>query len=759
VYVKTPVEWNTPYIHAKQGNTDITAPMPGDTLSPAGDGWYLRDLAPGSYDVTFSDGKDKKSNTFKLDKTRWCELQADGTCVWKDEDPRTPQNPALDIQPRGKAFRGSLEVKIAWTGDESADCRYTLDGSDAKTNPLAPACRNRNIITLGTNAKIGDKIALQVCVSNTLSTPCDTQTYTKTDTAEFSWDNATVYFVLTDRFNNGDSSNDGAYGRKRDGQDDIGTWHGGDLKGLMAKLQPEIDGKSYFQKLGINAIWISSPVEQMHGWVPGGSAKFQHYAYHGYYPKDFTKLDANLGTPDDFKNMVDLAHSQGIRIVMDVVMNHTGYYSTQDLSEDGMNAALAANWKSATLDNYFTMINFQSNAFANGWGPKWIRAGLPGHTMIGPDTKECPKIDNCPETANLFFLPDLKTESSEFVGLPPFIAARATKGETNAKALNNATVRDYLTDWLSQWVATYGVDGFRVDTIKHVEVASWQLLKQKSTAALRQWKAANPTKKIDDLDFWMTGEYWRHGPSKVSPNGTVYLHHGFDSVINFEFQYAVRESLNNPAGIEATYAKYAKQVNTDDELQTLSYVSSHDRGLFTGMDPPDIATNPTGAKFAKKTAGANNDAQKKAGTLLLLAPGGVQIYYGDETARADGAYYDTDPAQASRSFMNWGDITSGLVQDVLLHWQKVGQFRQQHVAIGAGVHKQLTGTPYTFSRIKGDDKVVVAVGAKGKTDINVAGVFADGAVLKDHYTGNSVTVANGKANVSAHANGVVLLAP
>src|SRR5690606_13364916 len=131
--------------------------------------------------------------------------------------------------------------------------------------------------------------------------------------APFDWHNATVYFVLTDRFENGDPTNDQSYGRHKDGMEEIGTFHGGDLRGLTSKLD-------YLQQLGVNALWISSPLEQIHGWVGGGTkGDFPHYAYHGYYTQDWTKLDANMGSENDLRHLVDEAHKRGIRILFDVV--------------------------------------------------------------------------------------------------------------------------------------------------------------------------------------------------------------------------------------------------------------------------------------------------------------------------------------------------------------------------------------------------------------------------------------------------------
>ncbi|MCV5959404.1 alpha-amylase family glycosyl hydrolase, partial [Escherichia coli] len=100
----------------------------------------------------------------------------------------------------------------------------------------------------------------------------------------FDYRNANIYFVMVDRFNNADTSNDNSYGRKKDGKEEIGTFHGGDLSGLTKKLD-------YIESLGVNAIWITSPLEQIHGWVGGGDkGDFKHYGYHGYYHQDWTKL-------------------------------------------------------------------------------------------------------------------------------------------------------------------------------------------------------------------------------------------------------------------------------------------------------------------------------------------------------------------------------------------------------------------------------------------------------------------------------------
>ena len=138
----------------------------------------------------------------------------------------------------------------------------------------------------------------------------------------FVWENATVYFLLTDRFNNGNPGNDHAYGRK----DDAATlrgFMGGDFAGITAKIK-----EGYFRDLGVTALWITPPVEQIHGATDEGTGK--SYGFHGYWARDFTAIDANLGTEEELRTLVDTAHANGLRVLFDVVLNHTGpvWFST-----------------------------------------------------------------------------------------------------------------------------------------------------------------------------------------------------------------------------------------------------------------------------------------------------------------------------------------------------------------------------------------------------------------------------------------------
>jgi len=515
-------------------------------------------------------------------------------------------------------------------------------------------------------------------------------------------DNPIVYFVMTDRFVNGNPANDSSYGRQREAtpKEDVATFHGGDLKGLTQKLQA-----GYFKQLGVNALWITAPYEQIHGWIQGGNKEFKHYAYHGYYALDYTVLDQNMGTPEELREVVDTAHAQGIRILFDVVMNHPGYLDLQTARDLKINLLWPGSEK-ANLRTYHNFIDYNSDNWGDWWGRPWVRAGLPGYLDGGRSDL----------TMQLAFLPDFRTESTEAVKVPKFLSE---KPGTRAVDLPGTTVRGYLIKWLTDWVREFGIDGFRCDTVKHVEPEAWMALKQEGVKALAEWKTKNPTKKIDDAAFWMVGEYWGVGPER-----SKMLTAGFDAMINFNFQ----ERGKAFAKPETLFTEYAK-LQAGKAPHMLNYLSSHDTQLF------------------------DRDKLMEGGTALLLAPGGVQIFYGDESGRPLGYVPNTDPQQATRSDMNW----NAMDEKLLAHWRKLGTFRARHQALARGEHRQMSEAPYVFSRIDPtvDDLVVVALGPTGEVALNVSGVFADGQLLRDAYTGRTAVVEKG--SVKLQAERVVLL--
>ena len=572
------------------------------------------------------------------------------------------------------------------------------------------------------------------------------------------WDNATVYFVLTDRFYNGNTANDTSYGREKGDPalgNDVGKFYGGDIKGLTDKLD-------YLEELGVNAIWISCPYEQIHGYCVGGDKNFgslfPHYPYHGYYALDFTNVDANVGTVEEFRAFVDAAHAKGIRVVMDVVMNHPGYNTIED-AKNLFPDVLKKGYDTADLNTYHNYIKYTSHGWDNWWGADWVRAGLCKHYTTGPDNDDL--------LGSQAYLPDFITESENYVALPEFLKTKHTDAlaalyptagyeVVKFEEKENFTVRDYLIYWLSSWVREFGIDGFRCDTAKHVEKEAWKELKAASVLALREWKAANPSKVIPDSgDFWTTGECFGHNVSKDN----YYTEGGFNSMINFEFREKAGAAVkaDDASKIDDIYSDYAQKINADESFNALSYISSHDTGSQDGR----------GLFYGDKSYSTTPEKQILAGTLLAMCPGAIQVYYGDEAGRKDLTTKVGDKDQKNRSQMPWASDVDGYEEDLEYtfnsdihdHWAKVLNFRKAHVAVGEGTHTKISDddAPYTFSRIKGDDKVVVVIGATAgeNLEVDVSSIGAENVV--DFYTGAEAAVVEGKATFAVGSAGVLLI--
>ena len=244
----------------------------------------------------------------------------------------------------------------------------------------------------------------------------------------FDWDEAVIYFMLTDRFNNGDTSNDS----NKVNVADKGAYHGGDFKGVTSKLD-------YLKNLGINTIWITPIVDNIDFNVLAYSDEYSkqpgqvgsdvsYYGYHGYWAKNFEALNPELGTIEDFHTLIDEAHARNMKIMVDVVINHTGY---------GMKSG--------------------DTPEANG-GPSGL-AGFP--TSAEQDV----------------FSGMLRTDGStdevygELAGLPDFITEKSE-------------VRSKIIEWQVKWVEELGktsqgntIDYFRIDTAKHVDKTTLQAFK------------------------------------------------------------------------------------------------------------------------------------------------------------------------------------------------------------------------------------------------------------------------------------------
>ena len=696
-------------------------------------GMYTFEIDPVNYLIMKNDKKVTATNQVTTSDV-WWDINGNKSAQCPYEEAGAIK-PSVDISALNATLKGIATFTISIN-----DNGYSITNKTAEFNGQT--------VTLGSNTVsllISDYLSdgetgnIKVTATNEAGITEVEGTITRNDAQaidKFDWDNATVYFVLTDRFNNGDTSNDESYGRKKDyGSTELntGTFHGGDIKGLTDKL-------NYLDDLGVNAIWLTAPYEQVHGWAGGGSSTkgngktFPHYAYHGYYPGDFTGIDKNMGTVEEFRTFVDTAHAKGIRVILDIVMNHTGYNTLLDMEQynfGGFKNGASSTWEPSDgkWDTVWKAVDWDTNNWAQWWGNDWIAAGLPTYE------DRTQTVDENPIQSSLNGLPDVRTETTTGVGVPPYLQTKWGKETTGydnwiipaAKKLRknlNIAPAEYITQWLAAWVEEFGIDGFRVDTAKHVEMYRWKNLKAACTIALETWRSNHSTDAAANWNepFWMTGEAWNHGANKSN----YHTEGNFDSIINFQFP-----KDGNIASIGGIWAGLASSINSDSSWNVLHYLNSHDHKEFAGW----------------------NQTTKDHGTTLLLAPGGVQIYYGDEYSRQLGPEV-SDPNQCTRSDFDWSNYNN----EQLAHWQKLGQFRRNHPSVGAGQQVDLGNNSYgrTYSKNGLNDKVVIAVSGSGTSSINVSGIFADGTKVRNAYNGNIATVSSGAVNFTFE-NGVILI--
>ncbi|MGJ8548041.1 alpha-amylase family glycosyl hydrolase [Winogradskyella wichelsiae] len=518
----------------------------------------------------------------------------------------------------------------------------------------------------------------------------------------FVWEGANLYFLLTDRFNNGDTSNDLNFDRTKE-TGKLRGFEGGDIKGITQKVK-----EGYFTDLGINAIWMTPIVEQIHGGTDEGTGTT--YGYHGYWAKDWTTIDPNFGTKEDLHELVREAHAKGIRIVLDAVINHTGPVTEKDPV----------------------------------WPEEWVRTDKQCSYDNYNNTISCTLVAN---------LPDIRTESNEAVALPPQLVEKwkaEGRYDQEVKELDEffertghpRAPRFYIMKWLTDYITEFGVDGYRADTVKHTEEYVWQEFKVECDYAFAEFKKSNPDKVIDDNNFYLVGEIYNYGISSgqfydFGDKKVNYFNPpSFQSLINFEFKYNSKDK-----SYEDLFANYSQILQNELKgFGTLNYLSSHDDG------------SPFDALRKKPYVTANK---------LLLAPGTAQIYYGDESSRSL-VIEGTEGDATLRSFMNWDSIANNpTTKKVLTHWQKLGQFRAKHPAVGAGTHQMILASPYYFYRSYQSedyiDKVVVGLDLeKGKKVIDVSKVFQERVMLRDAYSGETATVENGKITIDSDFNIVLI---
>jgi len=419
------------------------------------------------------------------------------------------------------------------------------------------------------------------------------------------------YFVMADRFENGDTANDrGGLPDDRlvSGFDPTSKafYNGGDLAGLRQRID-------YIRGLGTTSVWLTPSFKNKPVQLEDGPSA----GYHGYWITDFTQIDPHLGTNADLRALVDAAHARGMKVYFDIITNHTadvigyqegarkGYVSKDTVpyrtaageAFDDRDFAGTGTFPQLSATGSFPYTPVLDPAEANLKAPAWLNDVTLYHnrgdtTFVGENSAY----------GDFFGLDDLFTEDP-----------RVVQG---------------MIDIYKTWIADFGVDGFRIDTMKHVDDAFWQRFGPEVLQFAREQGKS---------EFFMFGEVFDTTKSFTSHFTT---RDGMQAVLDFPFQEAARNfaSRGQPASqLQAFFAADDWYTDADSNVYQLpTFLGNHDMGRIAGFVEAD---NP-GAGDAEWLA-----RDRLAHELMYLSRGNPVVYYGDEQGFTGGGRGDQDARQ------------------------------------------------------------------------------------------------------------------
>jgi alpha-amylase len=461
------------------------------------------------------------------------------------------------------------------------------------------------------------------------------------------WLAQVIYLVMPDRFQNGDPANDNAGTPNCFDPSDPSKWHGGDIAGLRQRIP-------YLHDLGVTAVWITPQYKQ----VP------DRCGYHGYWA-DFTSPDdgavePKMGTPAELSGLANDLHAAGIRLVLDMVVNHSGI-GARVVTEQ-------PTW-------------FHDPATCEGLGAKAVYCPIGGKP-----------------------LPDFAQE--------------------------NPAVASYLSAMSAGWVTRFGIDGIRMDTVKHVLPAYW------ASSWFPAIRAARPGLFVVGEDF-----------DQSSPAGLdAYLKVGFDSLFDYPRYPAIVSTFAKGGSVDALANAVAQAIATYGfarAIQMVSFVDNHDNPRLTSQFPAGTTDADVTARF-----------RLALGAIFTL-PGIPQVMWGDEVAMLGGKDPDNRrdmPAWAwsaetragSHAGMAAGDGEAGYT-----FLRSLIAIRRAHPALQRGSYaeewRQSGGTAnvLAFHRGAANDHVIAVINVGGAASVSLPiatsetltasdkGALTDGTVLKD----------------------------
>ncbi|NVJ99629.1 MAG: alpha-amylase [Alphaproteobacteria bacterium] len=424
-----------------------------------------------------------------------------------------------------------------------------------------------------------------------------------------------MYFVMPDRFQNGDASNDtgGISGDAKDhGFDPThkGFFHGGDFKGLTEKLD-------YLADMGISAIWMTPIFKNK---AVQGNPVNMTAAYHGYWITDFTQIDPHLGTNDDLKTLVAEAHKRNMKVIFDIITNHTAdvikYEECFPRGSDPMNVPLC---------DYRSKADFPYTTLGGPDGAP-INEGFKGDGPEHQTEENFSKINNL----NYAYTPYVPA-GEEDVKVPAWLndmryyhnrGDSEWHGESSVYGdfaglddmfTEHPFVQQGFIDIYKYWISEFKIDGFRIDTVKHVNDSFWQAF----APAIKEHAAAEGIP-----NFYIFGEVYEPTPEKLSHFTNVAK---VQHVLDFAFQSATYQMFaenKGPKVLAETLAKDGLYELPEGDARNLPiFLGNHDMGRIAHF-----------IRRGNPEESAETSLQKDlmAHALMFYSRGVPVIYYGDE---------------------------------------------------------------------------------------------------------------------------------
>jgi neopullulanase len=528
-----------------------------------------------------------------------------------------------------------------------------------------------------------------------------------------------IYFLLPDRFENGDKSNDKggiAGGRLDTGFDPTskGFFHGGDLAGLTQRLD-------YIQGMGVTAIWLA-PIYQNK--AVQGAPGSESAGYHGYWITDFTKVDSHFGTKDDMRAFVDAAHARGMKVYLDIVINHTAdviQYRECQVSNTDPNSAANRSCPYRNKANYpfATKGRFDGTAINDGFmgdqAPFQSKSNFDKLTNM--DFAYTPYIPDGEENVKVpAWLNDLRYYHNR--GNSSFEGESSNYGDFSGLddvMTENPRVVQGFIDIFKQWISDYRIDGFRVDTARHVNPEFWRAF----IPAMRQHAAS-----LGIPNFYIFAEAAEPNPGGLARFTRV---DGFPAVLDFAFQETARAVFVDGEGtarLAALFAGDALYQGGEAMARRLpTFLGNHDRGRFSWLLRRSDPNMPDDVMFARLRA---------ANALMFFTRGVPVIYSGDEQgfvgdgidqdAREDmfpskvAIYNDNDLVATDKTTADSNFDTQHPLYKDIAH---MARLKREHPALRDGRQilrlTEKDGGLFAFSRIlTGGEEYLVVINARAE---------------------------------------------